>query len=118
MNKIKSHLKCHYISQYNPNGKLNDDKIRKLLDKNKYSKEKIEKRKRDYEQEREAKIIATQRREVVKSKKKLCTPTKRRKKHSQNFVTPALVKKRSDAMPKRPLLGLKGQSSANKLKKL
>ena len=92
MNKIKYRLKSHYIKLYNPNGKLSNDKISKLVDKNLYSMEKIEKRKRDYEEIRQHRIEASQVRAQKEVNKLFVTPSKRRKKFSDTFVTPKVVR--------------------------
>ena len=92
MAKIKHRLKSHYIKLYNPNGKLSKEKISKLVDKNLYSTEKIEKRKRDYEEIRQHRIEASQLRAQKEVDKLFVTPSKRRKKFSDNFVTPKVVR--------------------------
>ena len=90
--KIKRRLKSHYIGLYNPNGKLSKEKVLKLLNQYSYSKEKIEKRKRDYEDVRKSRIEALLAREKKEKDKLFVTPHKRRKKFSENFVTPKVLR--------------------------
>ena len=92
MNKIKRRLKSHYTVLYNPNGKLSKEKVLKLLDENSYSKEKIEKRKRDYEDIRKSRIEASIARAKREESKLFITPKKRRKKFSTSFVTPKVLR--------------------------
>jgi len=89
LEKIKRRLKTHYINLYNPNGKLSKEKIKNLVNENSYSKEKIEKRKRDYEVIRQTRIEASKLRAIREEEKLYTTPCKRRKKFSTTFVTPA-----------------------------
>ena len=88
LEKIKRRLKTHYINLYNPNGKLSKEKIKNLVNENSYSKEKIEKRKRDYEVIRQTRIEASKLRAIREEEKLYTTPCKRRKKFSTTFVTP------------------------------
>jgi hypothetical protein len=93
MAKIKSHLRSYYIKVFNPGGVLTQEKKLNLLNENLYTREKIEKRKRDYEILREERIASSLRREKEQLEKSLHTPKKRRKKFSETFVTPPLLRK-------------------------
>ena len=92
MESIKCHLKEYYSKLYNPNGQLSHDKIKKLLDKNLYSKEKVEKRKLDYEEIREKRIQAVEARAIRDKNKLMITPVKRRKKFSKLPLTPPNIR--------------------------
>ena len=105
---IKSALKAHFVALYNPKGQVSQKNIEKLISANVLSKNLLEKRKSDAENQKQhrAEILKKRERKIIE--RSLKTPAKRRKKHSSDSITPAIFREKSKCnAPSRHMRGLK-----------
>jgi hypothetical protein len=98
MDKIRTHLKSHFIREFDPECPatgISKEKRNQLLSKNLYTQAKVQKRKRAAEALKAARVTQNEKRNQALLKKSQRTPCPRRKAHSTSFLTPKVVRQQA-----------------------